>query len=41
VVHLAVTHGGPNEPYRLTVLEVANRQFEVVPPLGYTLTAQR
>ena len=41
VVRLAVTQGGPNEAYRLDVLEVANRQFDVVEPAGYTLTAQR
>jgi hypothetical protein len=40
VVRLAVSQGGPNAPYRLDVLEVANRQFDVVPPAGYTLTVQ-
>lgn len=40
LVRLAITHGGPTEAYRLDVLEVANRQFDVVPPAGYTLTAQ-
>ncbi len=41
LVRLAVTQEGPNEAYRLDVLEVANRQFAVVEPAGYTLTAQR
>lgn len=41
VVRLAVAQGGPDEAYRLDVLEVANRQFDLVPPAGYSLSAQR
>lgn len=41
VVRVAVAQGGPNQAYRVDVLEVANRQFALVPPLGYTLTTQR
>jgi hypothetical protein len=40
VVRLAVSQGGPNAPYRVDVLDVANRQFDVVPPTGYALTLQ-
>jgi hypothetical protein len=40
LVRVAVAQGGPNQAYRVDVLEVANRQFDVVPPTGYTLALQ-
>jgi hypothetical protein len=41
LVRLSVAQGGPNEVYRLDVVDVANRKFDPVPPAGYYLAAQR
>jgi len=40
LVHVSVAQGGPNEVYRLDVVEVASRTFDPVPSAGYTLTAR-
>ncbi len=41
VVRLAVSDAGPNQAYRVDVLEVSNRQFSTPSPNGYNLTIQR
>lgn len=41
VVRLGLSEAGPNQAYRVDVLEVTNRQFALRSPGGYNLTVQR
>lgn len=41
VVRLAVSQAAPNQAYRIQIVEVASRQFQVRPPAGYDLLVRR